>query len=117
MELWFFSVFFFIILSAIGIKISFIHLQDSEPSKYDLVSTIEVPRKIFFIPLVFGILGILTGWYMTIVFKLFHKPISPAALVQFHSHILFFVVGFILVLISMKAIGASDSVCNSAMKL
>ncbi|MFN7181176.1 MAG: hypothetical protein ACK4NF_00665 [Planctomycetota bacterium] len=117
MEVWFFAVFFLIVLSAVGGKIPFIYSPESKPQKYDLISDIEIPRKIFWIPLIFGILGILAGWYMTVRFKLFHKPISPAAIVQFHSHILFFVVGFQLVLIIMKAVGVKDTVFKMATKL
>lgn len=117
MEVWFFGVFFLIILLALGIKIPFVYSPEPNLSKNELVSNIEIPRKILWIPLIFGILGILTGWYMTVRFKLFHKPISPAALVQFHCHILFFVVGFLLVLITMRVIGVKDKIFNMAIKM
>lgn len=114
MEVWFFGALFLVLVSALGFKIPGFSQEAPTSSKYDLMSEIEIPRRVLWIPLIFGTVGILLGWYMTLMFKATHKAIDPSALVQFHCHIVFFAVGFLLTLLTFKAIGASQRGFNIA---
>lgn len=117
MEVWFFAALLIVLLAALGFKHKAWADDPSakaKPSPLELTSDIEIPKRIFLIPLLFGSLALAAGWFMTLIFKAPHRPIVPAALVQFHGHLLFFVVGYLLTLLTIKAVGASERAFRTA---
>ncbi|MDI6787494.1 MAG: hypothetical protein QME51_03910 [Planctomycetota bacterium] len=117
LEVWIFWSLGLVFLSVLGAKIPLISSDDTEKSKYELMTDIEIPVKIFRTPLIFALLGILMGWGLILFFKLPDKAITPAALVQLHTHIFFFIVGYILTMITMKVAQVKESVFNFTCKL
>lgn len=117
LEVWIFGSLGLLFLSVLGVKIPLVSSDDTKNSKYELMSDIEIPVKIFRTPLIFALLGILMGWGLISFFKLPDKAINPAALVQLHTHVFFFITGYLLTLITMKAVGAKESIFNFTYKL
>ncbi len=117
MEVWLFFALALVVLSGIGFHLPFFSQSNPSISKYEFISGIKIPRLIFWFPVVFGLAGLLVGWYMTLAFKALNKPIDPAALVQFHGHLFFFVAGFFLTIMTLKAIGAPELLFRAALWL
>lgn len=105
---WFFAALLIVLLAAFGVKHRLWTDFSARPSSLELTSEVEVPRRVFLIPVLFGGLALAVGWFMTLIFKAPYRPIVPAALVQFHGHLLFFVVGYLLTLLTIKALGSSE---------
>lgn len=107
-ELWLFATLALVFMTAMGVRLPKLSQPAVEPTRFDLWSDVEIPRRVLRIPLISAPLGLLLGWAMTVVFKARGLPIKPAALVQLHSHTFFFVVGFLMTLIAVRAVGASE---------
>ena len=116
-EAWFFGVLAIVFLSAFGLKIPFLCEEKTGISSFELSSDIEIPRKVLWVPLALTPFGLIIGWLITTLFKMRGLPIYPAALVQLHTHVFFFAVGYILVLFALKAVGARDEAFNFVYKL
>lgn len=98
-------------LSAAGIRLPLISTQSPPPkSKYEILSNVEVPRRIFLIPTLAIILGVLVGFGINVVFKVTHRPISPAALVQLHDHSALIAVSSLIILMTMRVLNVSERV-------
>jgi hypothetical protein len=105
----FFGVAAVLALIAAGIRFPRLLSETDKPTRYEFVSDISVPRKLFGVYVIFLSLSVIIGFYLLAFFRLGHEPISPAALVQFHTHIGLFAIGFVMTLLVMRAIGAADS--------
>ena len=110
LELIFFAAMLGLSLMAAGIRFpKFLQSADSGSTRYELISNISVPRKVFGVYAFFLSVSVIIGFYVLSFFTLSYKPVSPAALVQFHTHIGIFVVGFLMTLIAMRAMGTASS--------
>ncbi|MCS7126921.1 MAG: hypothetical protein NZ953_00805 [Thaumarchaeota archaeon] len=98
-------------LSAAGVKLPLVSAESPPPkSKYELISDIEVPRRIFLIPTLAIALGVIVGFGINAVFKVAHRPISPAALVQLHDHTALIAVSSLIILMTMSVLRVSERV-------
>jgi hypothetical protein len=110
LELIFFAVMLGLALMAAGVRFpKFLQSGSSAPTRYELASNVSVPGKAFGAYAFFLSLAIIIGFYILANFTLQYKPITPAALVQFHTHMGIFAIGFLMVLIAMRAVGVSFS--------
>ncbi|GFP28352.1 hypothetical protein, partial [Candidatus Hakubella thermalkaliphila] len=108
-EIVFFIAMVVLSLLAAGVRFPRLLNNINEPTRYELVSNISVPRKLFGVYAFFLSLSVFIGLYILTFFTLSYKPISPAALVQFHTHVGMFAVGFVMTILAMRAIGAAHS--------
>lgn len=104
-----YAVIFLISLLAAGIKIPFLTSDSQQSSKYDLRSEIQIPRIVFLVYAIFVLIAFIVGLYNMLMFYAQLKPVSPAALVSFHSHIGIFAMGIVMGVLTLKAVGAADS--------
>lgn len=102
-------------LSAIGLKIPFLSTDEAPPkSRFDIISDVEVPRKIFLVPFVTIAFGVLVGFFITSVYKLAKLPITPAALVQLHDHTALLGTSAMIMLLVMSLLNVSERIFNVA---
>lgn len=104
-------------LSASGINLPVISAKEPSKSKYDFLSDIEVPRRIFLIPTLVIAFSVIVGIAINAVFKVIHQPISPAALVQLHDHTALLASSSMLILIMMSALRVRASIQNLGYRL
>jgi hypothetical protein len=110
LEIVFFAVILGLALMAAGINVpKFLRSADNKPARYELISNISVPGKAFGAYAFFLSVAIIIGLCMLLFFTLAYEPIVPAALVQFHTHIGIFAIGFLMTLIVMRAVGVAFS--------
>lgn len=116
-EISFFAAMTAVSLLAAGFKIPLLTAENAPPSKYDISSEIEVPRKAFSAYAVFLLVAVALGLFILGQFTLQHKAVTPAALVNFHTHIGFFAIGIIMMTIAMSAVGAKLAIVEIVRKL
>jgi hypothetical protein len=116
-EVWLFATLALVLLAAMGVRFPRFSQAAPERSRLELLTKIEFPRRALWMPLVLAGAGLLVGWAMTIAFKARGLPIAPAALVQLHSHIFFFILGYLMTLLTMRAVGVKESVFNLTYRL
>jgi hypothetical protein len=105
-------------LLASGLKIPLISAKDPPPkSRYELITDIEVPRRIFLVPTIIIIAGVLAGFWITSLFKAFHKPVSPAALVQLHDHTALLSTSALIALLALAVLQVPKRVFDLGYKL
>ncbi len=105
-------------LVASGVNIPIITTRDKPATgRYDIVSNIEISRRIFLIPTIVAVIGVLAGFGLAGLFKAYHKPISPAALVQLHDHLVLISVSAVISLLVLRVVNASEKVFNLATRL
>jgi hypothetical protein len=85
--------------------------------KDEIDSEIYVPRKAFLVYGIFLFISLLVGLFILSNFTLQHKPVSPAALTQLHTHTGIFSVGFMMVMLAMSALGVNIEKLNFFFKL
>jgi len=91
--------------------------QPPEKSRFEFLSNIEVPRRIFLIPTLSIIFAVLAGFAITALFKVFHQPISPAAVVQLHDHPALFAASSMLILLMMHVFDVRERIRTFAIRL
>ncbi|MEM4189029.1 MAG: hypothetical protein QW544_00755 [Candidatus Caldarchaeum sp.] len=102
-------------LSAAGINIPAITAKEPQPkSRYEFLSEVEVPRRIFLIPTLLIALGVIVGYAINAVFKLVHQPVSPSALVQLHDHTALLSTSSMLLLTMMSVMRVRPRIQNLA---
>lgn len=116
-EAWFFATLALVFLSAMGVRIARFSQAAPTRSRWELLTAIEFPRRALWVPLLLGGLGLVVGWAMTLGFKARGLPIAPAALVQLHSHTFFFIVGYLMTLLAMRAVGVREQVFTLTYRL
>jgi hypothetical protein len=109
-EVWFFAALALVLLSAMGLPLRRFSQEAPEPSRLDLLTNIEFPRRALWVPLLLSAVALLVGWAIVILFHARGLPVAPAALVQLHSHTMFFIIGYLMTLLAIRAVGASDHV-------
>lgn len=108
LEILFFAIIFVIGLLAVGFKLPLISSDKQEQSKYDILSDIYIPSKVVGVFSLFLLIAVILGWYILLNFTSLEKPIRPSALVQFHTHIGFFAIGFLMAFLAINAVGAEE---------
>jgi hypothetical protein len=108
LDILFFSVILLISLLAAGIKIPFLTSDSQQYSKYNLRSEIQIPRIVFLVYAILVLIAFIVGLYNILMFYAQLKPVSPAALVSFHSHIGIFAMVLVMGVLTLKAVGADD---------
>lgn len=78
------------------------------PSRYDIISDVVIPWDVIRTYITFLMLAVFLGMLILLQFAVQNKPVSPAGMVQFHTHIGFFSIGFLMAIMVVKAIGAND---------
>lgn len=116
-EVWFFATLALVLLSAMGLRIPRLSQAEPERSPLELLTEIEFPRRALWLPLLLGGFGLLVGWALILAFKGRGLPIVPAALVQLHSHTFFFIVGYVMTLLAMRAVGVRERAFTLAYRL
>ncbi len=104
-------------LSAAGINIPILSSEEAKPGKYDLVSDVTVPRKIFLLPFIIISIGVIVGFILTSLYKVQKLPIRPAALVQLHDHTALIALSALIILILVRVLGAPESLFEGMYKL
>lgn len=105
-------------LSAAGIRVPLISTHEPpQRSRYEILSDIEVPRRVFLIPVLAIALSVIVGFGITILFKVTHTPVSPAALVQLHDHSAIIAVSSLTVLLLMSVLNANERIQRIAYRL
>ncbi|MEM1873012.1 MAG: hypothetical protein QXF57_00265, partial [Acidilobaceae archaeon] len=116
-ELALMAVLLAIALQASGFQLPGITAHEVEKSPYEIETGIEVPRKMFLVPTVITVLGVLAGFYMTVFFRAAEKPIEPAALVQLHTHTVLLAASAVLMLLALKVLGVDEAIFDSALRI
>jgi hypothetical protein len=76
-------------LVAAGVRVPFITVEgEPKPGRYDVMSSVEVDRRVFLVPALVATLGVIVGFAIAAYFKTAGQPIRPAALVQLHDHLI-----------------------------
>jgi len=105
-------------VAASGIKIPLLSTDEPPPpSKLDILSNFEVPRKIFLIPTLTISFGVLAGFFITSVYKMAKLPITPAALVQLHDHTALIATSALIMLLVLTVLNAEERVFRIAYML
>lgn len=104
-------------LVASGFRLPFITTEEVTKGRFELITNIEIPRRIFIVPTIVAILGVLVGFYITSTFRVAHKPIEPAALVQFHTHTVILSASAVIMLLLLRILNVEDRVFNIAVRI
>ena len=117
LEILFFATTVIVGLSAIGVKLSFVYEPNPKPSTYDLTSDITISPRAILGYLVFLVIAVCLGLFILGQFTLQHKAVDPAALVQLHTHIGIFALGFLMIILAMNALGVKQKIITLAENL
>lgn len=113
-----FIVLLIIALVASGVRIPLVVSgEEPKPSKYDIVSDVEVDRRIFLVPALVATLGVLVGFAIAAYFKANGAPIRPAALVQLHDHLALISASAVIALLALRVLNVSESIFSLATKI
>jgi len=104
-------------LSAAGIRLPFLHDHGARPGRYDLLSDVYIPRKVFLIPFLIITIGVVTGFILTGFFKSIGLPIRPAALVQLHDHTALLALSALIILMLTRVLKAPDEIFEGMYRL
>lgn len=114
LEMAFFGSTLIIAFMAGGFSLPIFTEERHQPGKYELISETFIPRKTILLYAIFLFVAIILGLGILSQFTLQHKAISPAALVQFHTHVAFFAIGVLMTVIAMSIAGASKKAIDFA---
>jgi len=104
-------------LSASGFNIPGISSDESRPGRFDLMSDVYIPKKIFLIPFIIISVGVIVGFLITNLFKVYKLPVRPAALVQLHDHTALLALSALIILILVKVLRAPDTLLEGMYRL
>jgi hypothetical protein len=105
-------------LLASGVTIPLISAKEPPPkSRYELVTDTEVPRRIFLVPTLIIVAGVVIGFSITSIFKVFHRPVSPAALVQLHDHTVLLSTSALIALLALAVLQVPRRIFDLGYKL
>ncbi|MBI5912937.1 hypothetical protein HY839_00670 [Candidatus Azambacteria bacterium] len=111
-EILFFASMFAVGLGSVGIRIPFITATEPAPLRYELTSNIVLSRRVVLGYLSFLAVAITAGIAILGLFTIQNKAVSPAALVQFHTHIGIFAISYFMVMLLMRAVGAKEEITS-----
>ena len=102
-----------VFVAASGFQLPIVSVAGQTPlSRWDFLSGVSVPNKIFIVPTMVASVGIAVAWIIAFLFYRTspHKPIRPAAMVQFHNHTAMIAVSAALMLVILSVMGVSQTV-------
>ena len=106
------------LLTAAGVKISFITAgAEPKPGRYDILSSTDVDRRVFLLPTLVSTVGIIVGFILTATFKLTHEPITPAALVQLHDHLVLISASSVIALLTLRILNVSKNLFKTSIRI
>lgn len=109
-----------VFVSASGIQLPIVSTGvPAVQSKFEILSGVWVPNRIFLVPAIVASLGIAAAWVIAFLFYRAspHKPIRPAALVQLHNHTAMIASSAVLMLIILSVLGVSQTVFDAGYAL
>jgi len=104
-------------LVAAGVKPPLITGAEVKPGKYEIISHVDVDRRIFLVPTLVATAGVLAGYAITTMFKAWGRPVTPAALVQLHDHPVLMSTSAVIALLALRVLNASESVLKFATRV
>lgn len=106
------------LLTAAGVKISFITASaEPKPGKYDILSSVDVDRRVFLVPTLTATVGVIVAFILTATFKLTHSPITPAALVQLHDHLVLISISAVIALLALRVLNVSKNLFKASIRI
>ncbi len=117
LEILFFGSTAIISFLASGISVPFLTKNPEENSSYEINSDVSIPKGVIKTYITFLLISAFLGLIILTQFGIQHQPVSPAALIQFHTHIGFFAIGFLMTIIALRAIGANENFVNLMTRL
>lgn len=109
-------VLFVIALVASGIRIPYVTTTEVKPSKFDVLTDVTVPRRMFLVPALVAFLSVLVGFYIASI-RAAHKPVDPAALIQLHTHGVIIAASAIIMLLALRVLNVREDVFNIAIRI
>lgn len=106
-----------IALQASGIQIPGVTAQEVSRDRLDIMTNLEVPRKMFLVPTIVALLGVIVGFFLVFAFRAANKPIEPAALVQLHTHTVLLSASAVIMLLALKVLHVEEWVFDVAVKI
>jgi len=104
-------------LSAAGLKLPYLYSEEVRQGRYDILSDVSIPRKIFLVPFIIIAIGVIVGFMITSLYKVAELPIRPSALIQLHDHTALLALSALIILILAKALKIPDSIFDGMYKL
>ncbi|MDM7275243.1 MAG: hypothetical protein P3X22_003865 [Thermoprotei archaeon] len=104
-------------LVASGIRVPGITAPEAKPGRFDVLSDVTVPSRIFIVPTIVAVLGVLVGFFLAAAFRAAHKPIEPAALVQLHTHTILIAASSVIMLLALRAMNVNERFFNLAIRI
>jgi hypothetical protein len=104
-------------LTASGVKLPLVTAGEAKPGRYDILSPVEVDRRIFLVPTLVATVGVITGYAVAGVFKAAGKPVTPAALVQLHDHLVLISTSAVISLLALRILNVSEGVFRAATRI
>lgn len=90
---------------------------EPKPGRYDVISDVEVDRRIFLIPTLVATFGVIAGFVIAGIFKATGHPIKPAALVQLHDHLILISLSSVITLLALKILNVSESLFKTGIRI
>jgi hypothetical protein len=105
-------------LVAAGVRVPFITVEgEPKPGRYDVMSSVEVDRRVFLVPALVATLGVIVGFAIAAYFKAAGQPIRPAALVQLHDHLVLISASSVIALLALRVLNVSESLFKTAIRI
>jgi hypothetical protein len=105
-------------LVAAGVRVPFITVEgEPKPGRYDVMSSVEVDRRVFLVPALVATLGVIVGFAIAAYFKAAGQPIRPAALVQLHDHLVLLSASSVIALLALRVLNVSESLFKTAIRI
>lgn len=106
-----------VFLVAAGFRVPFITVDgEVRAGKYDIMSSVEVERRVFLVPTLVATLGVIVGFILAYL-KAAGGPIRPSALVQLHDHLILISASAVISLLALKVLNVSDGVFRVASRV
>ena len=104
-------------LVAAGVRVPGITSVEAKPGRFDILTGITVPSRIFLVPTIVALLSVLVGFFMASAFRAAHKPIEPAALVQMHDHGVIIAASAVIMLLALRVMNVREDIFNLAIRI
>ena len=105
-------------LVASGIKLPLItEGEEPRPGRYDILTNVEIDRRVFLIPTIIAIIGVLVGFWIAAYFKAQGAPIEPAALVQLHDHLVLISASTVIALLALRVLNIAENIFSLALRI
>lgn len=90
---------------------------EPKPGRYDVMSSVEVDRRVFLVPALVATLGVIADFAIAAHFKAAGQPIRPVALVQLHDHLILISASSVIALLALRVLNVSESLFKTAIRI